>query len=156
MLRTATKNICLHFSDTVLSGNNLQAVRQQKYAPAAHLLAAANYKQSPPTFKWIYGGWWGSLSFAFLARDFNPYVTNVIYIDGAPILDVSRSHTTTHHSRPCRSPPEIAGSNPTEGMDICLLWVSCVVIKNGCSIYIYDISRLKVNNLTLILLTRRK
>ena len=37
----------------------------------------------------------------------NPYVTNVIYIYiyiyihvyGAPILDVSRSHTTTHHSR---------------------------------------------------------
>ena len=37
----------------------------------------------------------------------NPYVTNVIYIyiyiyiyiNGAPILDVSRSHTTTHHSR---------------------------------------------------------
>jgi len=34
---------------------------------------------------------------------FNPYVTNVIYIYiyiyGAPILDVSRSHTTTQHSR---------------------------------------------------------
>jgi len=29
----------------------------------------------------------------------NPWVTNVIYIYGAPILDVSRSHTTTHHSR---------------------------------------------------------
>ena len=26
-----------------------------------------------------------------------------------------------------RSPAEIVGSNPTEGMDICLLWVSCVV-----------------------------
>ena len=26
-----------------------------------------------------------------------------------------------------RSPAEILGSNPTEGMDICLLWVSCVV-----------------------------
>jgi len=26
-------------------------------------------------------------------------VTNVIYIYGAPILDVSRSHTTTQHSR---------------------------------------------------------
>ena len=39
--------------------------------------------------------------------NFNPYVTNVIdiyiyiyiYIYGAPILDVSRSHTTTQHSR---------------------------------------------------------
>ena len=29
--------------------------------------------------------------------------------------------------RPCRSPAEILGSNPTGGMDICLLWVSCVV-----------------------------
>jgi len=30
---------------------------------------------------------------------FNPLATNVIYIYGAPILDVSRSHTTTQHSR---------------------------------------------------------
>ena len=29
--------------------------------------------------------------------------------------------------RPCRSPAAIVGSNPTGGMDICLLWVSCVV-----------------------------
>jgi hypothetical protein len=35
-----------------------------------------------------------SMSFAF-----NPWATNVIYIYGAPIPDVSRSHTTTHHSR---------------------------------------------------------
>ena len=26
-----------------------------------------------------------------------------------------------------RSPAEIVGSNPTGGVDICLLWVSCVV-----------------------------
>ena len=26
-----------------------------------------------------------------------------------------------------RSPAEIVGSNPTRGMDICLLWVLCVV-----------------------------
>ena len=38
-------------------------------------------------------------------EEINPYVTNVIYIYiyiyiyGAPILDVSRSYTTTHHSR---------------------------------------------------------
>ena len=100
----------------------------------------------------------------------NPYATNVIYIYGAPILDVSRSHTTMQHSRydssgrvisssqrPLpdntwhsqqtnihapggiqtqdlsrraaigHSPAEILGSNPTGGMDICLLWVSCVV-----------------------------
>ena len=86
------------------------------------------------------------------------------YIYGAPILDVSRSHTTTQHSRQdssvrvisssqrplpdntrhsqqtnihapggirtqdlsrqaacSRSPAEIVGSNPTGGMDICLL-----------------------------------
>jgi len=36
------------------------------------------------------------------------------YIHAAPILDVSRSHTG-------RSPAEILGSNPTGGMDICLL-----------------------------------
>ena len=74
-------------------------------------------------------------------------------------------------------PAEIVGSNPTGGMDICLLWVSCVVrqrslrradhssrgvlptvvrrcvwsrnIKNGCSIYIHDISRLRVKQLFL-------
>ena len=137
------------------------------------------------------------------------------YIYGAPILDVSRSHITTQHSRydssgrvisssqrplpdntrhsqqtnihatggirthdinrraaAGRSPAYIVGSNPTGGMDICLLWVSCVVrqrslrradhssrgviptllrrcvwsrnIKNGCSIYIYDTGRLRV------------
>ena len=64
-------------------------------------------------------------------------------------LRFSRSHTTTHHSRydssgrvisssqrpldlsrqaaTGRSSAEIMGSNPTRGMDICLLWVSCVV-----------------------------
>jgi hypothetical protein len=26
-----------------------------------------------------------------------------------------------------RSPAEIVGSNPAEGMDVCLLWVLCVV-----------------------------
>jgi len=30
---------------------------------------------------------------------FNPWATNVIYIYRAPMLDVSRSHTTTQHSR---------------------------------------------------------
>ena len=79
-----------------------------------------------------------------------------------------------------RSPAEILGSNPTGGMDICLLWVSCVVryrslrradhlsrgvlptvlrrcvwsrnIKNRCSIYIYiyDISSLRVKGALLI------
>ena len=31
------------------------------------------------------------------------------------------------HDTHNRSPAEILGSNPTGGMDICLLWVSCVV-----------------------------
>ena len=31
------------------------------------------------------------------------------------------------HSQVGRSPAEIVGSNRTGGMDICLLWVSCVV-----------------------------
>ena len=79
------------------------------------------------------------------------------YIYGAHILDVSRSHndapqsvghfwtsdqlvaetstwqhtTLTTDKYPCprcgRSPAEIVGSNHTGGMNICLLWVSCVV-----------------------------
>jgi hypothetical protein len=33
----------------------------------------------------------------------------------------------THNRKNIRSPTEIVVSNPTGGMDICLLWVSCVV-----------------------------
>ena len=38
-------------------------------------------------------------------------------------------YLTTHDTLSAcgRSPAEIVGSNPTGGMDICLLWVSCVV-----------------------------
>jgi hypothetical protein len=56
------------------------------------------------------------------------------YIYGAPIPDVSRSHTNAAQSvgllwtsdqllakTAGRSPTEILGSNPTGGMDICLL-----------------------------------
>ena len=35
--------------------------------------------------------------------------------------------TISAGERQGRSPAEIVGSNPTGGMDICLLWVSCVV-----------------------------
>jgi len=52
----APNNIRLCFTDNVLSGITLQAIQQKKYAPAEHLLAAANYKQSPPPFKSTYGG----------------------------------------------------------------------------------------------------
>ena len=44
----------------------------------------------------------GELSPSFnVTLEINPQATNVIYIYiyGAPSLDVSRSHTTTHHSR---------------------------------------------------------
>ena len=39
----------------------------------------------------------------------------MLYIYGAPILDVSKWAAAG------RSPAEIVGSNPTGGMDICLL-----------------------------------
>ena len=74
------------------------------------------------------------------------YIYIYIYIYGAPIFDVSRSHTTMHQSvgllctsdqlvaetstwqhTTLTTPAQIVGSNPTGGMDICLLWVSCVV-----------------------------
>jgi hypothetical protein len=106
------------------------------------------------------------------------YIYIYIYIYGAPILDVSRSHTTASG----RSPAEIVGSNPTGGMDICC---ECRVLSGSgpcdelitrpeesyrlCCVVVcdletsrmgapstYDISSLKVNNLTLILLTWRK
>ena len=90
--------------------------------------------------------------------------------------------TISAGERQGRSPAEILGSNPTGDMDICLLWVSCVVrglcdelitrpegsYRLCCVVvcdletsrmgapYIYDISSLKVKNLTLILLTWRK
>ena len=82
------------------------------------------------------------------------------------------------------SPADILGSNPTGGMEVCLLWVSCVLSGRGlrdqlitrseesywlwcvvvCDLetsrmgapYIYDTNSLKVNDLTLILLTWRK
>jgi len=47
------------------------------------------------------------------------------YIYGAPILDVSRSHTMqqdlSRRAATGRLPAEILGLNPTRGMDICLL-----------------------------------
>ena len=38
--------------------------------------------------------------------------------------DIKKS---AHWEARCSTPAEILGSNPTGGMDICLLWVSCVV-----------------------------
>ena len=38
-----------------------------------------------------------------------------------------RTHDLSSWAACGRSPAEILGSNPTGGMDICLLWVSCVV-----------------------------
>jgi hypothetical protein len=38
-----------------------------------------------------------------------------------------RTHDLVRRADAGRSPAEIVGSNPTGGMDICLLWVSFVV-----------------------------
>ena len=38
-----------------------------------------------------------------------------------------RTHNLSRWAAAGRSPAEIVGSDPTGGMDICLLWVSCVV-----------------------------
>jgi len=102
------------------------------------------------------------------------------YIYGAPILDVSRSHTTTQQAAHLlrswvRIPPGtwifvccecrvLSGrghcdeliTRPEESYRLCFVVVCDRNIKNGCSIYIYDISHLRVNDLTLILLTWRK
>ena len=108
------------------------------------------------------------------------------YIYGAHILDVSRSHTTTHHSRPqaarllrswVRIPPgtwifvccecrALSGrglcdeliTRPEESYRLCCV-VVCDLETSRMDVpymYIYDISSLKVNHLTLILLTWRK
>ena len=46
-------------------------------------------------------------------------------------IQVSQKYSCTHdlsrRAEAGRSPAEILGSIPTGGMDICLLWVSCVV-----------------------------
>ena len=100
------------------------------------------------------------------------YIYIYIYIYGAPILDVSRSHTMRSWVRippgawifvccECRvlSGRGLCDELITRPEESYRLWcvVVCVSrnIKNGCSIYIYDISSLRVNDLTLILLTWR-
>ena len=55
---------------------------------------------------------------------FNPQATNVIHIYGAPILDVSRSHTTTHHSRQDSSGRVISSSQrPLPNSRLLRSWV---------------------------------
>ena len=41
----------------------------------------------------------------------------------SPVTVAARSKAQVYG----RSPAEIVGSNPTVGMDVCLLWVLCVV-----------------------------
>ena len=53
----------------------------------------------------------------------NPHATNVIYIYIWSTHDLSRRAATG------RSPAEIVGSNPTGGMDICLLSVVCCQVE---------------------------
>ena len=116
------------------------------------------------------------------------------YIYGAPILDVSRSHTTTQHSRQDSSGRVISssqrplpdntrhsqqtnihapggigtqdlsrraacGRSPAERSPTDCAASLCVIQKHQeqvLHIYIYDIRSLRVNDLTLTLLTQRK
>ena len=49
-------------------------------------------------------------------------------LGGSSAVGCGRAGRPDHNQqRQGRSPAEILGSNPTGGMDICLLWVSCVV-----------------------------
>ena len=89
----------------------------------------------------------------------------MLYIYGAPILGVSRSHTTTQHSpQSGRGLCDELITRPEKSYRLC-----CVVVcdletsRIGAPyiyiyiyIYMYDISSLRVNDLTLILLAWRK
>jgi len=66
-----------------------------------------------------------------LNAELNP-ICHLLALLGVYFLHVSRKRVKTLTltllmSAAGRSPAEIVGSNPTGGMDICLLWVSCVV-----------------------------
>ena len=50
-------------------------------------------------------------------------VKNIKYKFYMPVSVAARSKALVCD----RSPAEIVGSNPTGGMDVCLLWLSCVV-----------------------------
>jgi hypothetical protein len=50
------------------------------------------------------------------------------------------------------SPAEIVGSNPTGGMDICLLWVLCVTLA-ACLDYLINIQIIKINMRTTLTLS---
>ena len=63
------------------------------------------------------------------------------YIYGAPILDVSRSHTTTQHSRLC---DELI-TRPEESYRLCCVVVFDLETSRMGAPYIYDISHLRVN-----------
>ena len=56
----------------------------------------------------------------------NGRVTNNYRIEKEPVPVAARSKASVC----CRSPAEIVGSNPTGGMDVCLLWM-CVVRGAG-------------------------
>jgi hypothetical protein len=101
------------------------------------------------------------------------------YIYGAHILDVSRSHTTTQAAHLLRSWVRIPRgawifvccecrllsgrclcdeliTRPEESYRLCCVVVCDLETSRICAPYIYDIKSLRVNDLTLILLTWRK
>ena len=77
------------------------------------------------------------------------------YIYGAPILDVSRSHTTTRVLSGRGLCDELI-TRPEESYRLCCVVACDLETSRMGAPYIYDISSLKVNNLTLIVLTWRK
>ena len=61
--------------------------------------------------------------YIFTLNSYAATVNNSRNIRAAPVPVAVRSKAYIFG----RSPAEIVGSNPTQGMDICLLWVLCVV-----------------------------
>ena len=62
-----------------------------------------------------------------LNPELNPICYLLALLGAHHFLHFSRIGVKLLIFRQGRSPAEILGSNPTGGMDICLLWVSCVV-----------------------------
>ena len=54
-------------------------------------------------------------------------VVGLLWTSDQLVAETSTWQHTTLTTACGRSPAEILGSNPTGGIDICLLWVSCVV-----------------------------
>ena len=70
------------------------------------------------------------------------------YIYGAPILDISRSHTATQHSRVLsgRGLCDELITRPEESYRLCCVVVCDLETSRMGAPYIYDISRLSVKS----------